>query len=284
MLQINKAFYGNLDVTSKVASCIKNNKLLIKAGNDLFGDPNPGQKKVLEIDYTYNNNQYIISVEEDGIASIPKTDTKKLGIFYSNNNYDQVVKASLDSIKVAADNKADIITCVWKPVAGNPFPELIAVTKHSHHLNIIIQILQCLYTAQSVKQYDYVSFLEHDVYYPEGYFDYPDFKTGVWTNMNYAGICKEGYQFRNADHEPLHQMTMRFDDAIKHFENLFSEAIKNGSVLVEPQTKRFKWDAKNPALHINHGRHFTSHFSIYSEKTYPVHSYWGHYSDRYYFD
>lgn len=283
MLVIHKATYSGVDVTAILQGLIRNNKLVLKAGNDLFGDPAPGVKKNLEISYSYNNIQYIISVEEGGVVSIPETSTRKLGIFYTNNNHDQVIKASLDSIQKAAEGKADIITCSWKPIEGNPFAELPALTRHSHHLNIIIQILQCLYTARSVKQYDYVSFLEHDVYYPEGYFDYPEFTSGVWTNMNYEGICANGYQRRNADHEPLHQMTMRFTDAIEHFEKLFTEAIQQGSVLLEPQTNRFKWGCQHPALHINHGRHFTSHFSIYSDQTYAEHPYWGHYSNRYNF-
>jgi hypothetical protein len=120
-----------------------------------------------------------------------------------------------------------------------------------------------------------VSFLEHDVLYPEGYFDYPDFETGVCTNMNYKGICADGWQNKTANHEPLHQMTMKFDEALVHFEALIKEAIAKGGVLLEPQSKRSKWKCVHPAVHMNHGKHFTSHFSIYSKETHQVDEYWG---------
>jgi hypothetical protein len=134
-----------------------------------------------------------------------------------------------------------------------------------------------LYTARESGKYQYVSFLEHDVLYPDGYFDYPEFTEGVLTNMNYKGICEKGWQQRNADHEPLHQMTMRFEHAIVHFEALLRDAISMGGVLVEPQTvKRLQWFCANPAVHVNHGKHFTSHFNIYETASFDQHdAYWG---------
>jgi hypothetical protein len=270
MLTINKATYGGKDVTSLVQSHIKDGKLLIKAGNDLFGDTQPGVVKYLEVD----SSEGFYSVMENGYLSLPKNEIDKLGIFYTNNNVPNVVKESLLTLEKFKD-VADIMTCVWSHIPGNPFYEVGAMTKSSSHLNIIIQILQLLYTARETKEYKYVSFLEHDVLYPEGYFDFPDFSNAVMTNMNYKGICEKGWQTKTANHEPLHQMTMVFSEAIVHFENLLHQAIRLGGVLVEPNIKRLQWKCINPAVHVNHGKHFTSHFSIYSRNTESTDPYWG---------
>jgi len=270
MLIINKASYGGVDVTDKVKSLVKNDKLIVKAGNDIFGDLKPGQLKYLEID----SSEGIDKIKENGYLSLPKDKINKLGIFYTNNNVDKVVKESLTTLE-KFKNVADIMTCVWRGIPGNPFYEVSAMTQSSSHLNIIIQILQLLYTARETNKYEYVSFLEHDVLYPEGYFDFPEFSNAVMTNMNYKGICKDGWQNKNADHEPLHQMTMVFSEAIDHFEKLLHQAIRLGGVLVEPEIKRLQWKCINPAVHVNHGKHFTSHFSIYSKEAYDFDSYWG---------
>lgn len=270
MLKINKATYGGQDVTDVVQSHIKDGKLLIKAGNDIFGDTQAGVVKYLEVD----SSEGFDSVMENGYLSLPKSNINKLGIFYTNNNVPKVVSESLHTLEKFRD-VADIMTCVWNPIPGNPFYEVGAMTKSSSHLNIIIQILQLLYTARETNKYNYVSFLEHDVLYPDGYFDFPEFSNAVMTNMNYKGISANGWQKRNADHEPLHQMTMVFSEAINHFEKLLHQAIRLGGVLVEPNIKRLQWKCVNPAVHINHGKHFTSHFSIYSKETHETDPYWG---------
>lgn len=267
---IESAIYGGKDVADILRANIKNDELTLKVGNHLFGDPEPGKIKYLDVKY---NNQFI-KIKENGYLKLPTTEKNKLGIWYSNNNVDVVVYESLQSLR-KFKNKADILTCVWRPVKDNPFYESIAMTQTSNHLNIIIQILQLLYVAKETGKYKYVSFLEHDVLYPDGYFDFPDFETGVMTNMNYKGICERGFQEKTANHEPLHQMTMILDEAIIHFESLIKEAIRTGNVLVEPNPNRKQWRCINPAVHVNHGKHFTSHFSIYSKETNPSDPYWG---------
>ncbi len=273
MFNIINATYGGVDVTNIVLRYIKDGKLLIKATNDIFGDLKPGHIKELIINHS--NGTEII--KEGGYISLPKTNINKLGIFYTNNNVDKVVETTVQTL-TKFNGIADILTCVWNPIKNNPFYEVGAMTKSGNHLNIVIQILQLLYTARNSGKYDYVSFLEHDVLYPDGYFDYPDFdKNTVLTNMNYMGICQNGWQNRNANHEPLHQMTMHFKEAIEHFENMLKLAIEQGGILVEPQVmQRKQWRCKNPAVHINHGRNFTSHYSIYSKETHPNDEYWGY--------
>lgn len=272
MLNIIKATYGGADITKVIQAKVNNGKLLVKASNDIFGDLNPGKLKQLIIEH----NGGVEIVNEGGYISLPKTQVKKLGIFYTNNNVNNVVEQSLQSL-TKFDGIADILTCSWNHINNNPFYEIGAMTRSSNHLNIVIQILQLLYTARKSGNYEYVSFLEHDVLYPDGYFDYPDFDYNtVITNMNYMGICEQGWQEKTANHEPLHQMTMHFKDAISHFEEMLKQAIENGGILVEPQNmQRKQWFCNNPAVHINHGKHFTSHFSIYSKNAQPFNNYWG---------
>ena len=94
--------------------------------------------------------------------------------------------------------------------------------------------------------------------------------------MNYIGVCKGGWQKRNQDDKPLSQITMRFDDAVKHFESILPNAILTNSGLVEPQLKIDEWVSENSSVHVNHGHHFTSHFSIYSkDNLLQDHPYWG---------
>ena len=279
-MKIIKATYGNADCTEQLQSKVKNNALVIRATNDIVGDPSPGNVKELIVDMEIDGNTFTHSVKEHQLFVYPKTKKDRLGIFYSNNNNPVIypaIRASLESIRVAAEEKADIYTCMWYPEHSNPFTEYIAWTKISSHLNQLLQVMQLLYNARQVNNYTYVSFLEHDVLYPEGYFDYPEFDTGeVWTNMNYIGMNKEGYQPQGARHEPFHQMTMRFDDAIKHCESIFENALITNSGLMEQQNNRHQWECVNPAIHINHGYHFTSHNSIYlKEGIYQDHSYWG---------
>lgn len=207
--------------------------------------------------------------------------TDRLGIFYSNNNnpvlYPCILK-SLETISVASKNKADIITNVWNSFGNkNPFIETIAWTKSSSHLNQILQILQCLFKAKTVGNYRYVSFLEHDVLYPEGYFDYPSFDNELICNSNYIGLNKQGFQALQQHDKPLSQITMSFDFSIQHFLHILENALlqNNGNV------DRFKcdvpnWESKNPAVHLNHGHNFTSHFNCYSNINISTHNgYWG---------
>jgi hypothetical protein len=209
---------------------------------------------------------------------------EKLGIFYSNNNNAKIypaIKKSLESIDSAANGIADIITCVWNPIQGNPFKEVIAWTKTTSHLNQILQILQCLYTAREENAYKYVSFLEHDVLYARGYFDYPSFKRGqILVNMNYGGMILNGFQKRKQQDEPFHQMTMRFDEAIKHCEDILVNALVTNDGLIEPKHhERIIWESSHESIHINHGAHFTSHFSIYKSDDLEInHEYWGNIS------
>ena len=284
-MEIINATYGGRDCTDIVKSKVTGERLVIRSSNDLCGDPLVGQVKYLEINWKLDGTEYNEKVREGDLITLPKTFHNKLGIFYSNNNHQTIYPAidkSLDTIKIAAEGKADIVTCVWNRIPNNPFHQLVSWYQSQSHLNQLLQIMQCLYSAKEMYSYEYVSFLEHDVMYPVGYFDYNDFESGqVLTNMNYGGINRDGWQHRGQSDEPFHQMTMRFDDAIKHCESILPNALRTNSGMIETQTmKRIQWEAPNQAIHINHGIHFTSHNSIYRrDNTYIEHPYWGNHSD-----
>ena len=287
-MKITKATYGNKDCLSAIRSRIINNRLVIRADNRIIGDPKVNQVKFLEISGEINGVEFNEKVREGSLLTIPKLNTNRLGIFYSNNNKPKIYTAidkSLDTIKKASEQKVDIISCVWNHIPNNPFHEIKSWYTSQSHLNQLLQIMQCLYNAEEMNNYEYVSFLEHDVMYPEGYFDYPEFEDGqVLTNMNYGGINTNGWQRRGQNDEPFHQMTMRFNDAIKHCERILPNALRTNSGMIETQTlKRNQWNCKNEAIHINHGVHFTSHNSIYKQtNTYKNHSYWGNHADYMY--
>jgi hypothetical protein len=295
---IKKATYGGVDCTDKVKSFTKKGRLNLWVNNDIIGDTQPGKVKYLELEVTHitpltstiTGGTKSLWFKEGTMAIYPQSTATRLGIFYSNNNNSKITPAITESIKSIELTKlshigrigiadADIITCVWEKLPYNPFIELISNYKVSSHLNQVMQILQCLYFARETKApYEYVSFLEHDVLYPAGYFSFPDFEEGtILTNMNYGGLSALGWQEKNQmDEPPMHQMTMRFNDAIKHFESILPNAMLTNSGMVEPQKmKREQWQSKHQAIHINHGYHFTSHNSIYRKEYTENHPYWG---------
>jgi hypothetical protein len=285
---IHKATYGDVDCTNIVRSKATNNKLVIRSSNELIGDVNPGVIKYLIVSGEIDGLEFTEIAQEGDLINIPKFNTNKLGVFYSNNNNQIIwpsIYKSLNTIKLASEGIADIVTCMWEPLPNNPFYQINSWYKSQSHLNQLLQIMQCLYSAREMGKYEYVSFLEHDVMYPKGYFNYPEFDSGiVYTNMNYGGLNIDGWQKRNQNDEPFHQMTMRFDDAIKHCEYILPNALVTNSGMIETQTmKRMQWGSANEAIHINHGHHFTSHNSIYKkENPSKHHEYWGNHDDYLY--
>ena len=279
---IIKATYGGVDCTNVLQSKLVAGKLVIRSNNDIIGDPSVGSVKYLEVEFNDGHKEV---VREGDTLVYPKSKNRKLGIFYSNNNNHKIWPAiykSLDTIKEASEGVADIVVCTWENMPNVPFQQVGSWYRSQSHLNQLLQIMQCLYTARTMGQYEYVSFLEHDVMYPKGYFDFPDFSSGqVLTNMNYGGVCEDGWQKRTQNDEPFHQMTMRFDDAIAHCLGILPNALVTNSGMIETQTlKRIQWESQNQPVHINHGIHFTSHNSIYDKSNLTeIHPYWGNIND-----
>jgi hypothetical protein len=280
---IVRATYGGVDCKNVLQSKIISGKIVIRSNNDIVGDPAVGNVKYLEVEF---EDGHVEVVREGGTLVYPKSENRKLGIFYSNNNNHKIwpaINKSLETIKEASEGVADIVVCTWEHMPNVPFQQLNSWYTSQSHLNQLLQIMQCLYTAKTMGEYDYVSFLEHDVMYPKGYFDFPDFSSGeVLTNMNYGGVCMRGWQKRKQNDEPFHQMTMRLDDAIEHCLSILPNALITNSGMIETQKlKRSQWNCENEAVHINHGVHFTSHNSIYDkENLTEIHPYWGEH-DKY---
>ena len=284
-MRIISATYGGVDVKSIVESKIKSDALVLRSSNSVFGDTSVGHIKYLQIEAELGGEIYRENIKEGGICVIPKAKTDRLGIFYSNNVNPQTqptIKRVLKQLQKASDGVADIYTCMWRGQEGNPFKEYIAWTQTLSHLNQLLQIMQLLYTAREVHQYKYVSFLEHDVLYAEGYFEFPDFERGeILTNMNYIGMNTEGFQPLGQRDEPFHQMTMRFEDAIEHCERILSNALITNSGMIEPQDMvRKQWESTYSNIHVNHGHHFTSHYNVFRRDAYfnPA-PYWGNHND-----
>lgn len=289
-MHIIKATYGGVDITTKLNSRIVNNSIYVKSSNSLCGDPQLGVVKYLEVDAIVNGESIHKRVREGDLLHLTENKaTNRLGIFYADNNDERVrstVIRSLEEIKKSSDGKVDILTNLWQHEPQNPFYEFISWTKTRSHLNQVLQILELLFFAKQTKYYKYVSFLESDVLYPEGYFDYPEFNEDAICNMNYRGLCKHGFQERNQHDKPHSQLTMKFEKAIEHFMSILPNALVNNAGLVEPQQEIATWLCDNTSLHVNHGRHFTSHYSIYSTtNTYEHDQYWGNYKQySYLFD
>lgn len=197
----------------------------------------------------------------------------KLAILYTDNAFPEILNLSLETINKASKD-IKVITCANIHIENNPFEELIVNNPIRNHYNIIEKILTAINYSKTIGDYKYVSFLEHDVLYPEGYFDYPDFVNVIY-NENYKGLCREGFQERVACQLPLHQMTMTVEFALNHFNALLKPSKTHG-VEVEPRVQS-KYTTIHPAVHINHGRNFTSHYNCYSKQTVPNNDYWGNY-------
>ena len=79
---INKATYGGQDCTQLIRDKVVSDKLVVRSNNDIIGDTAVGHVKYLELDIDGN----IFSVREGSVFVYPKSKSRKLGIFYSNNN------------------------------------------------------------------------------------------------------------------------------------------------------------------------------------------------------
>lgn len=285
-MKVLSAIYGNKDVTDIATHYIDNiDKRSIYVSNSIFGDPSAGTLKTLVLRLEDNGITRVYEAKENSVLNLPIMHSKreKLGIFYSNNNtsiiYPCILK-SLDTVKNCSNNVADIVTNFWNSFEEkNPCIETLSWFKVPSHLNQILQILQCLYVAKRINDYRYVSFLEHDVLYPDGYFDYPDFDGNIICNTNYIGLGKNGFQKLKQHDKPLSQITMKFTYAIDYFVSLLPNAlILNSGNIDKFDTIVSDWQCRNPCVHVNHGLHFTSHYKVYSQTDITEYNdYWGDY-------
>lgn len=278
-MKIKKALYGGVDCIDVVSDKVVNGKLLLRVNNNIIGDPLVGKLKTLDLEWEDMGITKTRSWTENSLCFV-NIKNKKLGLFYSNNNNNKIKKTinlSLNTIKEASFEKAEVFTCFWEKQENNPFIDIPSWYRSSSHLNQTIQILQLLYTTEEIGGFEYVSFLEHDVLYPKDYFDYPNFPKGSYLcNTNYIGMNPNGWQESDYTQKPMHQITMRFDDSIKHLEKILKNALLTNSGIIEPyELNLIEWKSINPSVHVNHGSHFTSHFNTYKKESTEVNSYWG---------
>lgn len=278
VFQLEKALYVG-DVESKDVTQIVYNTLLarkhLKVSNALFGDIEVGAKKRLiinDVDIYQENEFFYLGTPKDNLA-----------ILYTNNiAYENILNNVIKQIHKISNDRVDVVTCSWYDIPNNPFVNIKSIYQKSHHLTISIQILQCLLFAKERNNYKYVSFLEHDTLYPDDYLLLPDEDVDVWCNMNYMGMNSKGFQKLKYHHQPMHQISMKFDLAIEHFQKLVMKSISGKDILVEPNdygiTNRY---TLNPSVHINTDKFFTSHYICYNEAYSNFHDYWG-YSNSYF--
>lgn len=221
---------------------------------------------------------------------------KILGCWYSNNGiHPKIIQSSLSSIKKAVDSsqisQVKVVTCNWQHINNNPFEEYVSLYKMGIHLGIILQILRIFYEEERKgNKYDAVSFLEHDVLYPDDYFDRVDkaFHSNPLTvsNLDYIGMNETGWLDVKCRQEPMHQFSFQYNTAIKHMQNLIKEAVINGNVILEGNKYsniKIAYNGTKPSCHINHSKHFTSHFNCYCRDSRGIveHPYWGNYRKYY---
>lgn len=77
MLEIVSAFYGDKDVKDIIIPMIENDRLFLNANNSLFGDPNVGVTKYLNIEYVYNDEKKHIQIKENKDLFLPEVVVKK---------------------------------------------------------------------------------------------------------------------------------------------------------------------------------------------------------------
>lgn len=278
-MEIKSAVYGCTgfwaDVTERVRGLVAGKRhLSFYVSNGVLGDPAPYRKKQIRIKYMDGSIEREARVDENTLAFLPEPKHDNLGIYYTNNDLEPWVLDSTVQQLAKADN-VDIFTCPWRPIPGNPFVERIFPYNQSQHLSICLQILTLLSLARAVKRYTRVFFLEHDVLYPADYFHMPEIPEPLMVNDQYIGMNASGYQLTKADHEPLHQMVMDHDFALTHFHTLLDRYLRGDGMNLEPEQKRVRRHTARPAIHINHGRHLTSHYDIYCKDTVPSIPYWG---------
>lgn len=107
---------------------------------------------------------------------------------------------------------------------------------------------------------------------------FPKAKPVGIAHHDYIGLRRTGWCEANQRDEPLHQMAICWPQAIPHFEYVVRQCVLRGGNLLEFNDLVncvIPYDGTRPAVHINHGRGFTSHPNIYAKAGESEHPYWG---------
>lgn len=211
-----------------------------------------------------------------------------LGLFYTNNiKHQKIFDSSIESIRKAKLNSknVDIIINSWKPIKTEFSNIITNFNIHIGSLNIALQILESL--SLNNGKYKIVSFLEHDVLYPDDYFNrLPETLEGAHLNYDYIGMSKDGYQRKLPAQFPLHEISMNFDFALRHFTNLIPQILSKKNYCLEPDSSyhksTFNLDSGKPSVHIYYKNHLTNHYDTYDKTPFTkIHEYWGDYQQYY---
>ncbi|AMV24603.1 Glycosyl transferase family 2 [Gemmata sp. SH-PL17] len=225
-----------------------------------------------------------------------------LAVWYSDSAPPkQLLAKSILSVTASAAqtgrHDVTVSQCAWDPYIGTGKPEFNSTysgEKRRGYDTIVAQIRQAVAHATGRGEtYDAVAFCEHDVLYPPSYFDRigdalaANPTAPVVSNLDYIGLNGTGWQRVRERHEPLHQLTLRWDVFQANLARAEREAKTGQPVILEPDHggQRTNWarlpvgdSTPMPSVHVNHthGR-FTSHGDVcYEPRGYSLtHPHWG---------
>ena len=224
-----------------------------------------------------------------------------LAVWYTDNSAPgPLLESSLKSIQIAEGqtmrHNVDVVSSSWFPIPLNPFSAVVYSGEHKRsHETIAKQILEVVNSVD--RKYDGLVFMEHDVLYPENYFDLvgdaleDNPQSDVISNQNYIGLNETGWLTVKQRDEPMHQLTIRFAFALINLDRALADCKKQGWAYLEPHhgEQRRNWTRLMPVLgdagnltmasvHVNHknGR-FTSHGEVVFNQvsTTQNHPHWG---------
>jgi len=287
---------------------VEHRELGIDAGEAIYQD----FAKNIPIKRWDEMNKEASDKQEFGTITKPLNNQWILGVWYSDNTAPvQLLAASIKSVFIASDqcwgHGVTVVICTWQ----EPTQFMLSLKEANISLDVHLIVIQ--YKGEKVRSHativkqikqsiesatygyfppDAICFLEHDVLYPENYFQKVGdaFATNpnvpVVSNLDYIGMNAQGFQPIKERHEPLHQLSMRWNFALENLERAAKES-ESGSALLEPQGDRYSWlrlPATTglgliPSVHVNHssGR-FTSHGEVcYGPALATYHKHWGDY-------
>lgn len=226
--------------------------------------------------------------------NMPQSKRKVLGIFCTTNKiHPNLLKLTLDCIKNAADNAkncmVEVVTISWEIIPNCPFPNYITPYRNLGHLNYVLQMKQGL--LKDPQNSDIVCILEHDVMYPDNYFDvivdnWSANHYGVCNN-NYIGMNQTGYLDVVQRHQPMSLMSFakffftqllshKIDEIVNSIGDHYSNIFPYGWCCVEPDDKSLMnfidFTDEKPAIHVNMNKmgkdnhHFTGHADVCYEQ------------------
>ena len=234
-------------------------------------------------------------------ASVPRQ--KILAVWYSDNSAPEgLLKSSATTVAHAATHtlRHDVTmsVCQWRlphTTHGHYCTEYRGEKVRGYH-TIVAQIHQAVAQATANGEvYDAVAFCEHDVLYPADYFDrigdalaaHP--AAPVVSNLDYIGLNGTGWQRVRERHEPLHQLTLRWNVFQENLERCERETAGGGAVELEPY-RRTDWSERvriapadpsgttgMPSVHVNRPGAFTAHGEVcYEPRGFGLwHPHWG---------